>query len=174
MAKLWLALPTEVILVLLNHCAAVCTEKYGESRRPSAGFIEKEAYRWAEMGIDTLEEAVEFIQKQNHKNTRLSRLMDWLQIRGRKLTAAEEKYAQSWLDMGFEMEVIGMAYERTCLNTGHMAWPYMNKILLRWQEQGLLTAEAVKNGDKKAVPKGATGQMGQAELDAIQKLMQTE
>jgi DnaD/phage-associated family protein len=133
--------------------------------------IEKEAYYWAEQGIDTLEAAAVFIQSQNTKNTRLEHLKGLLQIRGRSLTQAEEKYASCWVEMGFDDEAIKLAYERTCLNTGHMAWPYMNKILLRWQEQGLLTAEAVKNGDKKAVPKGATGQMGQAELDAIQRLM---
>ena len=66
---------------------------------------------------------------------------------------------------------IEQAYERTCLNTGGMNWAYMNKILQRWHESGLHTAEAVKNGDHKGVPKGASGELGAAELEAIQKVL---
>ena len=97
--------------------------------------------------------------------------MNLLQIRGRSLTAAEERYAQSWLDMGMEEELISMAYERTCLNTGGLNWAYMNKILQRWQEQGLRTAEEVRSGDRKSVPKGASGELGAAELEAIQRVL---
>ena len=97
--------------------------------------------------------------------------MEILQIRGRFLTQAEEKYAQSWLDLGFEDGVIAMAYERTCLNTGGLNWAYMNKILQRWAREGLTTQEAVRNGDSKQLPKGASGQLGEAELEAIQRVL---
>ena len=65
-----------------------------------------------------------------------------------------------------------MAYERTSLNTGGLNWAYMNKILQRWNEQGLHTAEDVRSGDhKSASPKGASGQLGAAELEAIQRVL---
>ena len=167
----YLGLSADVIAVLVCYCKERARQR-GSSRNPSLRTIEKEAYAWAERGIDTVEEAAAFISAQNVRNSRLHRLMNQLQIRGRSLTAAEEKYAQSWLDMGFEDEVISMAYERTCLNTGGLNWAYMNKILLRWQEQGLRTAEAIRNGDRKTgVPKGASGQLGQAELEAIQRVL---
>ena len=66
---------------------------------------------------------------------------------------------------------IAEAYERTCLNTGGMNWAYMNKILQRWHSSGLHTADAVKNSDHKNVPKGASGELGAAELEAIQKVL---
>ena len=100
--------------------------------------------------------------------------MELLQIRGRNLTPGEEKYAQQWLDWGFEEEAITMAYERTCINTGGLSWAYMNKILSRWQQAGWHTAEQIRSGDRKQVPKGATGQLGAAELAAIQKALQEE
>ena len=66
-----------------------------------------------------------------------------------------------------------MAYERTCLNTGGLNWAYMNKIIQRWHQQGLHTADQVRNGDQKTnVPKGASGQLGAAELEAIQRVLQ--
>ena len=75
--------------------------------------------------------------------------------------------------MGFQEDALAMAYERTCLNTGGLSWAYMNKILLRWHENGLHTAEQVRNGDRKpAVPRGASGELGQAELEAIARIMQ--
>ena len=158
----YLGLPADVISVLICYCKDRARQR-GSIRNPSLRTIEKEAYAWAEQGIDNLEEAAAFIQTRNVRASRMSRLQNQLQIRGRNLTAAEEKYAQSWLEMGFEDEVITMAYERTCLNTGSLKWPYMDKILQRWHEAGLHTAEAVKNGDRKP---GTAAAQGQRQLDA--------
>ena len=167
----YLGLPAEVISLLVSYCKQRARDK-GSLRNPSLRTIEKEAYSWAEQGIDSMEEAVAFIQNQNIRRSQISHLMQLLQIRGRNLTPGEEKYAKTWLEMGFDDDVIALAYERTCLNTGGLSWPYMNKILTRWHDDGLLTLKQVKTGDKKpAVPKGASGQMGQAELDAIAKLL---
>ena len=171
----YLGLPGDVISVLVCYCKERARRK-GSLRNPSLRTIEKEAYAWAEQGIDTMEEAGAFIQAQNMRSSQLGEVMRILQIRGRNLTAGEEKYARTWLEAGFDMEVIAMAYERTCLNTGGMNWPYMNKILSRWQENGLLTAEKVRTGDqkKKSVPKGASGVLGAAELENIRRLMQED
>ena len=166
-----MGLPTDVISVLVCYCKERARAK-GNLRNPSLRTIEKKAYYWAEQGIDTMEEAVAFIQNQNMRRSQIAKLMTLLQIRGRSLTPGEERYARSWLEMGFEDSVIALAYERTCLNTGGLNWPYMNKILLRWQEAGLYTLEQVQNGDRKPAPKGASGQLGQAELSAFQKVLQ--
>lgn len=167
----YLGMPADVISVLVCYCKDRSRQR-GSLRNPSLRTIEKEAYAWAEQGIDTMEGAATFIREQNIRNSRLSRLKKILQIHGRNLTAAEERYAQSWLDMGFREELISMAYERTCLNTGGLNWAYMNKILQRWHEQGFTSPEDVQNGDRKpTVPKGASGQLGQAELEAIQRVL---
>ena len=167
----YLGMSPEVISILVSYCRERSRQK-GSSRNPSLRTIEKEAYVWAERGIDSVEEAAAFIQAQNVRSSRLGRLMQTLQIRGRNLTQAEERYAVSWLDMGFEDGAIAEAYERTCLNTGGMNWAYMNKILQRWHASGLHTAEAVKNGDHKAVPKGASGQLTESDIENIRRMMQ--
>ena len=167
----YLGLPGDVISVLICYCKERARQR-GSLRNPSLRTIEKEAYAWAEAGIDNLEEAAAFIQTQNMRSSRLRRLQNLLQIRGRNLTAAEERYAAGWLEMGFEDEVISIAYERTCLNTGGLNWAYMNKILQRWHEAGLHTAEAIRTGDRKpAAPRGASGELGEAERAAIQRLL---
>ena len=167
----YLGMTPELVSVLVCYCKERARNR-GSLRNPSLRTIEKEAYAWAERGIDSVEDAAAFIQAQNVRNSRLQRLMNLLQIRGRNLTAAEERYAQNWLDMDLSEELISMAYERTCLNTGGLNWAYMNKILQRWHEQGLRTAEDVRSGDRKAnVPKGASGELGEAELAAIQRVL---
>lgn len=165
----YLGLPEDVICVLVSYCQERARRK-GSLRNPSLRTIEKEAYAWAERGIDTIEEAAAFIQAQNVYHSRLSGLMRILQIRGRVLTAAEEKYAKVWLDMGFADDLITMAYERTCLNTGGLSWAYMNKILVRWHQAGFRSAEDVRNGDRK--PVNTERQLDSDEQAAIQRMLQ--
>ena len=167
----YLNMPGEVIQMLICYCKDRARRR-GSSRNPSLRTIEKEAYAWAERGIDSIEEASAFIQSQNVRASRLAQLMNALQIRGRNLTPAEERYAQSWLEMGFDNEAISMAYERTCLNTGGLNWAYMNKILQRWHGQGLHTAQAVQTGDKKADPRTERRPLDADEAAAIRKMFQ--
>ena len=166
----YLGMPTEVIFMLVCYCRERAKQK-GRLRLPTLHSIEKTAYAWAEQGIDTVEEAAAFIQKQNLQNSKMEKLKHLLQIRGRSLTQAESKYASAWLEMGFAEDALALAYERTCLNTGGLSWAYMNKILLRWHEAGYHTAQQVKEGDKRTPPKGASGQLGQAELDNIARVL---
>ncbi len=169
----YLGLPADVICVLVSYCQDRARQK-GSLRNPSLRTVEKEAYFWAEQGIDTLEAAAAYIHRQNLHNSRMGQLQQLLQIRGRSLTAAEEKYARQWLEMDFPEELITMAYERTCLNTGGLNWAYMHKILLRWKEAGFRSAADVKNSDRKpgTAATGGTRSLDSDEQAAIARLLQ--
>ncbi len=168
----YLGLSGDVISMLVCYCKERARQK-GNLRNPSLRTIEKEAYAWAEQGIDTMEEAAAYIQTQNMQRSQIGRIMHAMQIHGRNLTPGEEKYARQWIEMGFAEDAVAIAYERTCMNTGGMNWAYMNRIMTRWHEAGLHTPEQIQKGDQKPnVPKGASGQLGQAELDAIQRMLQ--
>ena len=95
-----------------------------------------------------------------------------VRIRGRNRTPAEERYAQSWLEMGVDNETISMAYVRTCLNTGGLNWAYMNKILQRWHGQGLHTAQAGPAGDRKTDAKSDRRPLDADEAAAIKRMFQ--
>ncbi len=168
----YLGLPEDVVCVLVSYCQERARQR-GSLRNPSLRTIEKEAYAWAEAGIDTLEAAAGFIHSQNVYRSRMAALLRLLQIKNRNLTPGEEKYAKQWLDMGFDDGVIAAAYERTCMNTGGLNWAYMHKILNRWQEAGFHTLEDVKNGDRKPGSAQAGGRkMDSDEQAAIQRLLQ--
>ena len=168
----YLGLPADVISVLVCYCKDR-NRRRGNLRNPSLRTIEKEAYAWAERGIDTMEEAAAFIQAQNMRSSQIGQLMKTMQIYGRNLSPGEDKMARQWLEMGFDMDVFALAYDKTCLNTGGMSWNYMNRILTRWHEAGLHTLQEIRDGDKKPQqPKGASGTLGEAELEAIKNVLQ--
>ena len=168
----YLGMTPDVIAVLVNYCKERARQKGG--RAPSLRAIEKEAYAWAERGIDTMEEAAAFIQSRNAHNSRMAHIKHLLQIRGRRLTAAEERYASAWADMGFEDGAIILAYEKTCINTGGLKWPYMNSILKRWHEAGLHTVKQINSGDQRGAQKTDRRELDSDELAAIARMMQED
>ena len=58
----YLGMPMEVVSVLFCYCKDRARQK--NLRTPSLRSIEKEAYAWAEQGIDSIEEAAAYIQRQ--------------------------------------------------------------------------------------------------------------
>ena len=77
--------------------------------------------------------------------------------------------------MNFPEDVVALAYEKTCLNTGGMNWPYMDKILTQWREAGYRTVEQIQKQDKKAGTADPTQRRPDAkERAAIARLMQEE
>lgn len=179
----YLGLPTEVIAILITYCIQRSRAR-GQTRAPSLRTIEKEAYHWADEGIDTLEEAAFYMQSQLQRQGDIGRIQARLQLSGRRLTQAEERYIRAWLDMGFGEDAIALAYEKTCLNTGAMKWPYCNSILRSWHEKGLHTVSEIEAGDvrpaapqgRQRVPAGSAGQgqLGSLERDALQRLLEQE
>lgn len=167
----YLGLPYEVICLLISHCMAKAKQK-GSLKLPSLYQIEKEAYRWSDAGIENLNDAIAHIHKIEERTAKIDRLMQLLQIRGRRLTPPEEKLANEWLQMGFSDEMLQLAYEKTCINTGGMNWTYMNKILVSWNQEGYRSPTDVQSrGRRQAVPMGASRELGTDELEAIQRML---
>ncbi len=141
----YLRMPTEVASLLMCYC--VDRNRQKGMRAPSMRAIEKEAYHWADENIDSMESALQYIQTQNQIRSRISRLRSMMQIDGRKLTGGEEQYLTRWIQWGFPDDVIRLAYEKTCMNTGGLKWAYMNSILNAWQEKNLHTVQDITLGD---------------------------
>lgn len=149
----YLALPTEVILLLEGWCIGRMEEKYGPGRRPRLSQIKKEAYRWRELGVDTLAAAEEFLRRQKGLSQRERVLLPKLGVRDRAPLDKEREYIATWVDWGFSDEAIQMAYQRTVLKKQTMSWPYMNSILKSWHAKGLHTPKEIDAGDRqKAAP----------------------
>ncbi len=143
----YLGMPAEVITFLVNYCTEKYAKKYGEGRKPSARMIEKEAYAWARKDIFTLDAAEEYVRKLTEMKLLINEVKAMLQIKNRALSTTEEKYITSWLEMGFGVEALAIAYDRTVIKTGELSWAYMNSIVKSWHNKGLRTPADIIAGD---------------------------
>lgn len=144
-----LALPAEVILLIVGWCTMEVERKYGSGRRPFLSQIRREAFRWAREGVDTAQRAEEHLQRLLHLRSREGEIIRLLDLPQRPLVDRERKYIEGWLDMGFDNDALRLAYEKTVMGTASksMDWRYMNGILRRWHEKGLHTVAQIQAGD---------------------------
>ena len=146
----YLALPADVIYLLVCHCAERVSARFGEGRRPGMRQIEKEGYAWAKMGIDTQSAAAEYLKKYAARQGNLPRYMKALGLGDRLPAPSEEKYLAEWQELGFGPEAVSMAYDRTMLRCHELKWPYLNGILKRWHAAGLHTPTEIESADRPA------------------------
>ena len=142
-----LALPAEVICLLVNWCIEEMERKYGPGRRPRMSQIRREGFVWHRLGVDTPEAADAHLRHLTALAGRERSLLPRLGISGRAPVEGERKYIAAWVDLGFDDETICLAYERTVLKKGSLNWAYMNSILKSWHQKGLHTVEQVESGD---------------------------
>ena len=179
-----LALPAEVILMLVGWCIEETARKYGPGRRPFLSQIRKEGFSWARLGVDTMERAEEHVARLTRLRSREAEVLRLLDISPRPLVQREKDYIAAWDEMGFDNEAVRMAYERTVLKKQSMDWGYMNGILRRWHEKGLHTAAAVRAGDrdprsvqagegrKPAAPDPGREQRAREDMERMRRLME--
>lgn len=149
----FLALPAEVICLLVSWCVEEMERKYGPGRMPKMPQIRKEAFVWHRLGVDTAEAAETYIKNREALRTREGEVLALLGVTGRPAVDGERKYIAAWTDMGFGDEAIRMAYERTVLKKQTMSWPYMNSILRAWHQKGFHTRAEIEAGD--TIPRSA-------------------
>ncbi len=143
-----LGLPPEVIYVLLTYCKEEIQDKFGPGRLPTMRQIEKTAFIWANEEIMTWEMADAYIARRKQRKDTLSEIKRMLGIWDRALTKTETDYINDWLDKGFGLDAINIAYDRTIAGTGAFKPAYMNKIMQSWHSKGLHTPAEIEEGDK--------------------------
>ena len=145
-----LGMTAETILLLIHHCADKLRRRYGEGRLPTMRAIEKEAFYWANREILTAPQAEEYLAALARRDEEMEKVRHALSLTGRELTPTERKYIESWLSMGYGAEALAIAYDRTVVGTGKLAWAYMDKIVKSWYEKKLFTAAEIEKGDSRA------------------------
>ena len=171
----YLGLPAEVIMVLMNYCVQRYEDLKGEGRKPTFRYIEKEASRWVKDGITSLDEADSYIDRKKELDGQLRRAAEVLDIRDRDLTDTETNYIRSWLEMGFDMEMLREAFDRTVTNTGKRAWSYMNTIMESWRDKGIFSPKDIQEKDRPAAsrktkPSRPAGEQ-KSKKDSLEKIM---
>ena len=139
-----LPLPAEVLYLLLHYCAE---EAAARRQRLTARAVEKEALRWNELEVLTLEMAEEHIRRERARKDAVQRVLPALGIREREPVPSERRHILEWLEMGFGEDAIALAYDRTVTAIQKFNWNYADKILRRWHEKGLHTLREIESGD---------------------------
>ena len=146
----YLGLPPEVILLLAGWAVRrERRQKNNPAARPRMPQLQREAFRWKRLGIDTLERAEEYLRRQEAVDGREWEILSAVGVTERRPAVEREReYIAGWVDMGISDDLIRMAYERTVYRKKAMNWPYMNKILQSWHQAGWRTPAQVEAGDK--------------------------
>lgn len=144
-----LGLPPEVILHLVTYSIDENRRRYGQGRVPTLRYIEKVAFTWEREGILTLEAAEQYLKTLESRRSLVSDIKKVLQIKDRELSLSERKYVDSWIAMGFSPEAIELAYDKTLLKTGRLAWSYMDSIMGSWHQKGLHAPGEIQAKDGK-------------------------
>lgn len=134
-------LPVEVIVTIIEYCVSV--------GKTSTSYIAKIGKDWGEREIDTLEKADEVINELKASDEMWGEFRIRTGISTPRPTSAQMKYLNRWKnEYKFSMEMILLAYEETANNIQKMSFPYMDKILKNWFEEGLKTPLDVSRAKK--------------------------
>lgn len=146
----YLALPPEVILLLAGHVARRERQrKPGGGQRLRLPQIQKEAFRWKRLGVDTVERAEAYLRRQELVDQREWQILSAIGVSTPRLAVEQERaYIERWVELGLSDELIALAYARTVYQKKEMSWPYMNRILLSWHQAGYTTAQQVEREDR--------------------------
>ena len=167
----WLGLSAPVIYMLVLHTIKVAQDKK-EEKKPTVRRIEKTAYRWDELGINTLEKAEEYIKNYNQVQDVKLEILKLLQMDGQKIVPGEDRILTGWAENGIDYKLIEEAGRITKEKIGELSFRYLNTVLTNWVNNNQLTVEQVKQTQKpkKAVSGVKEYKPGQAELDAVKRL----
>ena len=139
-----LALSPDVIIFMMHYCKEEIDRKYKGSRSPFIRYLENEALEWYEEGIRDYDAAEKYVAEKRRKREKSEQYKKIFGISGRDYSPGEKKYAEAWAGMGFEDEAVSRAFDITVLNTGKLAWKYMDTILRNWHAKGLHTAAEIE------------------------------
>lgn len=116
---------------LIEYLVEYCVSKGSRSAR----YIETVALAWASEGITTVQEAK---NATNLHNKNYFTILKALGIKGRNPVPTEQKMMDQWLnELGFSLDIIQEACQRTVLQTGQASFPYADSILRGWHKRGV-------------------------------------
>lgn len=163
-----LRLPSDVILQLVTHCIDESRAR-GGGRMPSMRNIQTSAYVWEREGIFSLDRAEEYLKALEIRKSARGEIKKALQIFDRDFTTSEKNYVDEWIALGFSADAVAIAYDRTVLKTGKLAWGYMNSIMNNWHGKNIHTEKDIHEKDGKPAASGTGSNAGNNASAAAQK-----
>lgn len=125
---------------LIFHLYEYCISRSKNTSR----YIQKVAIDWAKNNIDTVEKAKQYTARFD------ADYMDIMRAFGltKAPAPAQKKYIDTWIFLGFDIDMIKEACGRTILAINEPSFKYANGILEKWHNAGIKTLDDVKAADK--------------------------
>ena len=129
-------LPAEVILMEVVYAVSI--------GKPNMRYIEKIALDWADRELTTLEAVDAHIQYEEACHVAGERVEKWLEL-PRPLTGSQRQLAYKWLnDWHVREEMVRLADKITREKIKKTSLAYTDRILERWQAEGIDTPDKVQ------------------------------
>lgn len=113
-------------------------------------YIENMCIGWANDGVSTVQDAEEKIKQLFLKKSAWGVVESSFGIPHRKPTKREMEYSDNWINiLLFKKPMLEIAYEKCIDATGKLSFGYINKILQKWHEQGVLEPADISKLDEK-------------------------
>ena len=127
----------ELLEYLVEYCVG--------SGHTSLRYMEKVALNWYEMGIKTREEARDYTMRFSKD---ISSVMKAFGLTNRNPGTAEMEFIKKWFkEYGFDCSIVVEACNRTIKTTSSASFPYADRILSGWKENGVQTLNDVQELD---------------------------
>lgn len=108
-------------------------------------YAEQIALRFYDEGITDTDAVLERLHRMEQSGETVQKIRVLFGAAGRELTTTEKRLFSSWCEkLGYDVEVIRMAYDITVDTIQKPAPKYTNSILEAWHAKGLRTAEEVR------------------------------
>jgi len=135
-------LSPQYIFTLINYCVS--------NGKRSMNYIGSVAASWMEKGITTVEQAEAEIGRLQEAHSREAQVKAIIGIRDRNLSTSQKAHVARWFDeYGMSTDMIRLAFDKMVDNTGKVSFPYMDKMMQNWHNQGLKIPEQVAQSDQK-------------------------
>ncbi len=144
-------LTVEVISLLIEYAIS--------QKKATTRFIANTGRLWCEKEIDTIDKAMDYIEEVGSAEKYWTEFREKTGVKNPCPTKVQREYLHSWINtMGFSMDMIVLAYEEMANNTDKFSFPYMNKVLINWNKNGISTptdaVQAKKDRQEKLSGKG--------------------
>jgi DnaD/phage-associated family protein len=132
-------IPAECTLMLVEYCASC--------GKATPAYMKTIAVDWLERGIMSIgavEAEIRILREINSLESKLKRLFEMSSA----FSKVQKDLIRRWSSLGYSEEMLSEAYQITLNQTGKMAFPYMDKIIEKWNTEGIRSKEQLEKAQQ--------------------------
>jgi len=131
----------EIITMLVSYCVS--------KNKTSLRYMEKIAIAWHDAGLKTALDVEAYLKTESRRWQNYKRILSALGLKDDDIMESHKQMMDRWMnDLGFDVDIIVKACNECTLKINEPSFPYINKILINWFNDGVRTIEDLQNNKK--------------------------